>query len=376
MKKVDYLYDVFISHAVEDKIAIANALFEALQAKGLKVWYSGRELSVGDRLTESIHKSLDQCRFGVVILSPTYLSKIWALNEFFFLLTREKNGEKVILPVLYDITPQQLATHSPLMADIFAVRADKGLDYVTDTLISEIIKQGPMIPPAGSIASSRKNLWAKLLAIFLTLIFALLLITYQAYNNRPDIGFIEQTIQKHIDDIQHLAEQELQQTIVNTNAIRTNTEEIQKLYIEYTEAKSYYRNEYTLNTGNAVVHSRKNVATMLDLDIQNVTPANLATISKPIFYRSVNAKATNDEAYTIYNKAPTAFHIETSSLKGDEYVVQVTYANNLRLLHTNLTFPTNSRDTKRYRMSVIALLPHENYFFIHKHNDWVLEKIE
>ena len=141
MKNIEYEYDIFISHAVEDKIPIANELYRLLEKKNLKVWYSGSELSVGDRLTGSIHSSLDKCRFGVVIISPTYLSKIWALNEFFFLLMREKNGEKVILPVLYDITPEELAFRSPLMADIFAVRANKGLDHVADILFREVQKE-------------------------------------------------------------------------------------------------------------------------------------------------------------------------------------------------------------------------------------------
>lgn len=141
MKKLEYEYDVFISHAVEDKIPIANQLYQLLKEQNLNVWYSGRELSVGDRLTPTIHQGMDKCRFGVVIISPTYLSKIWALNEFFFLLTREKNGDKVVLPVLYDITPEELAYRSPLMADIFAVRASKGLDHVANVLSTEIRKQ-------------------------------------------------------------------------------------------------------------------------------------------------------------------------------------------------------------------------------------------
>jgi hypothetical protein len=141
MKKLEYEYDVFISHAVEDKIPIANQLYQLLKEQNLNVWYSGRELSVGDRLTPTIHNGMDKCRFGVVIISPTYLSKIWALNEFFFLLTREKNGDKVVLPVLYDITPEELAYRSPLMADIFAVRADKGLEHVANALSTEIKKQ-------------------------------------------------------------------------------------------------------------------------------------------------------------------------------------------------------------------------------------------
>jgi hypothetical protein len=141
MKTTDYTYDVFISHAVEDKEPIANELYKKLDKKGLKVWYSGSDLKVGDRLAESIHDNLDQCRFGVTILSPTYLSKIWTLNEFFFFLKRDMDGNKTILPVLYNITPEELAAKFTPMANIVAIRSDRGIDFVADKLFEEIQKQ-------------------------------------------------------------------------------------------------------------------------------------------------------------------------------------------------------------------------------------------
>src|SRR5687768_17452931 len=109
MNTSTYKYDAFISHAVEDKIPIANELCARLEAQGLKIWYSGRELSVGDRITDKIHEGLDQCRFGIVILSSSYISKMWTLREFYTLLVRENKGEKTILPILYDVTPDELA---------------------------------------------------------------------------------------------------------------------------------------------------------------------------------------------------------------------------------------------------------------------------
>lgn len=135
-----YEYDAFISHAVEDKIPIANELCAKLEKAGLRVWYSGKELGIGDSIEKTIEKGLNRSRYGIVIFSPTYLAKNWTIREFYTLLAREINERKVILPVLYNITLNDLKNKDLLMADRFAVDADRGLDFVVEKLIREIKK--------------------------------------------------------------------------------------------------------------------------------------------------------------------------------------------------------------------------------------------
>jgi hypothetical protein len=47
-------WDVFISHATEDKAAIAQPLAEALRARGLRVWYDDFSLRLGDGLRNQL----------------------------------------------------------------------------------------------------------------------------------------------------------------------------------------------------------------------------------------------------------------------------------------------------------------------------------
>ena len=69
-------WDVFISHASEDKEAIARPLAEALEGRGLLVWFDEFTLAVGDSLRRSIDHGLANSRFGIVILSPFFLKRI------------------------------------------------------------------------------------------------------------------------------------------------------------------------------------------------------------------------------------------------------------------------------------------------------------
>ena len=163
MRQNKFEYDAFISHAVEDKIPIANELCARLEMAGLKIWYSGKELGVGDSIEKTIEKGLNRSRYGIVIFSPTYLSKNWTIREFYTLLAKEIEEQKVILPVLYNVTVDELKNKDLVMADRFAVNADRGLDVVVERLVKEIKK--PKVP-------TRRVAW--LSRIWLVLIVSLL----------------------------------------------------------------------------------------------------------------------------------------------------------------------------------------------------------
>jgi len=110
-------WDVFISHAWEDKEDIAGPLAEALRRKGLRVWYDEFTLTLGDSLRRSIDRGLAQSRYGVVILSPSFFAKEWPQKELDGLVAREVPGEKVILPIWHNITAGQIREYSPTILE-------------------------------------------------------------------------------------------------------------------------------------------------------------------------------------------------------------------------------------------------------------------
>src|ERR1700688_4171060 len=131
--------DVFISHAWEDKEAVARPLALALKAKGLQVWFDEFELRVGDSLSQVIDHGLSSSRFGVVILSPKFFAKDWPRRELNGLLTREiADKTKVLLPIWYGLTYEDVVNFSPILADKVAVRWSQGLDNVVDQLLAAI----------------------------------------------------------------------------------------------------------------------------------------------------------------------------------------------------------------------------------------------
>jgi len=133
-------WDVFISHATEDKIAAAPLAKKLLKA-GLNVWYDQYILRWGDSLMDSINSGLRDSIFGIVILSKTFFKKQWTQTELKGLLAlANATGEKRILPLLYKISHEEITGQYPILADIVARSWDDGLDNLANE-VKEMVNE-------------------------------------------------------------------------------------------------------------------------------------------------------------------------------------------------------------------------------------------
>lgn len=114
-------YDFFICHASEDKEPIVNDLARALEERGNSVWYDDDVLHVGKSLRNSIDEGLASSRFGVVILSNHFFGKPWPERELNGLFSLEEGGESRVLPIWHEISKDEVARHSPILADRVAL---------------------------------------------------------------------------------------------------------------------------------------------------------------------------------------------------------------------------------------------------------------
>ncbi len=120
-------WDVFISHASEDKESFVRPLAIALQNLGLSVWYDEFSLRLGDSLSRSIDKGLASSAFGIVIISPHFVQKPWPEYELRGLVSREVGEDRVILPLWHGVTRKDVLAFSPSLADKVALNTT-GLD--------------------------------------------------------------------------------------------------------------------------------------------------------------------------------------------------------------------------------------------------------
>jgi exodeoxyribonuclease VII small subunit len=131
-------WDVFISHASEDKVLFVRPLAEHLRKLGLRVWFDEFTLVMGDGLRRSIDLGLSNSRFGVVVISPNFLSKEWPQKELDGLVAREIDGTKVVLPIWHNVGANEIRARSPMLADRIAVTSDYGIEEVSRRILAAI----------------------------------------------------------------------------------------------------------------------------------------------------------------------------------------------------------------------------------------------
>lgn len=141
-------YDVFISHAYEDQNEFAGQLALSLKKKGMNVWYSGFELRLGASITTSVNEALKKSRYGIVLLTPVYFTKKWAMKELEALLVTETEGHR-ILPVLHGVSVETLREKMPLLADRYAVSSRRGMNYVVGKILATVNGTSPIIKYSG-----------------------------------------------------------------------------------------------------------------------------------------------------------------------------------------------------------------------------------
>jgi hypothetical protein len=129
-------YDVFISHAGVDKPGFVELLADRLRRAGVRVWYDDFVIGWGDSISSSIARGLAASRFGIVILSRGFLRGGWPLHELRALLQREVHDGKTILPILHDISPEEVREFNLLLSDMRAMDTSRhDLEQIISTTL-------------------------------------------------------------------------------------------------------------------------------------------------------------------------------------------------------------------------------------------------
>lgn len=135
-------WDVFISHAAENKDAVARPLRDALARRGVTVWLDEAQMKIGHSLRRSIDNGIRSSRFGVVVLSEDFFRKGWTNHELDGLVTRTVAGEQSLLPIWHNLDVAQVRAFSPSLADKVALNTtDCSIDDIAEQ-IAQVVKGG------------------------------------------------------------------------------------------------------------------------------------------------------------------------------------------------------------------------------------------
>lgn len=136
-------YDVFISHANKDKLSYVNDLNKVIKQLGINVFYDTDVLSWGDDFKQVLLTGTAESEFAIIVISKNFFGREWTereLNEF--LARQNANGQKIILPLLYGITVNELKSQYPTLGNIQAIKSsDYSKSQIAILLAKELIKR-------------------------------------------------------------------------------------------------------------------------------------------------------------------------------------------------------------------------------------------
>lgn len=115
-------YDVFISHASADKEEYVDKLKAALDKLKVKIFYDKDSIQWGDNWKEKILEGVEKSEFAIIVISEKFFGREWTEKELSEFLNRQnRNGQKIILPILHNISMEDLRNKYPDIADIQAL---------------------------------------------------------------------------------------------------------------------------------------------------------------------------------------------------------------------------------------------------------------
>lgn len=119
--------DAFLCHAWADRKDSAKELHDLLEAAGVKVWFSEKDLGLGVPMMRAIDKGLANSKVGLVLVTPAMLERLPKESVADKELSALLAGNRLV-PIVHNTTYEALRNVSPLLA------SRSGLDTSEDSM--------------------------------------------------------------------------------------------------------------------------------------------------------------------------------------------------------------------------------------------------
>ena len=121
------LRDVFLCHAWDDRQGAAKELHDLLEAVGVKVWFSEKDLGLGVPMMRAIDRGLANSKVGLVLVTPALLARLPKESVADKELSTLLAGNRLV-PIVHNTTYEALREISPMLA------SRTGLDTAEDSM--------------------------------------------------------------------------------------------------------------------------------------------------------------------------------------------------------------------------------------------------
>ncbi|MGT2753452.1 toll/interleukin-1 receptor domain-containing protein [Streptococcus ovis] len=137
--KTTSTYDVFLSHANKDKLDFVDELNRSLEKLGVNIFYDKNSLEWGDNWKQRILDGVKKATFAIIVISENFFDREWTEKELNEFLTRQTSeGQKLILPIIHNISHDDLHDKYPEVGDIQVISS---YSYSSDEIALLFAKQ-------------------------------------------------------------------------------------------------------------------------------------------------------------------------------------------------------------------------------------------
>lgn len=128
---------MFLSFRGEDtRHGLLKNLHSALSEAGISTFKDDMNLEKGSDITSELLKAIQMSRIAVVIFSRNYASSGWCLDELIKIIECRQVDGQIVLPVFYDVDPDDVHSQSGSFAQAFATHEER---FALDTTIDNKI---------------------------------------------------------------------------------------------------------------------------------------------------------------------------------------------------------------------------------------------
>ncbi|KAK4276080.1 hypothetical protein QN277_019069 [Acacia crassicarpa] len=113
-------YHVFLSFRGEDtRTSFTDHLYASLKSKGLKTFRDEEELERGQSIKPSLLEAIEESRSAIIVLSPSYSSSTWCLDELQKIIHLKEESSLQVFPIFYGVDPSDVKKQRGSFAEAF-----------------------------------------------------------------------------------------------------------------------------------------------------------------------------------------------------------------------------------------------------------------
>ncbi|CAL0323876.1 unnamed protein product [Lupinus luteus] len=124
-----WFYHVFLSFRGEDtRETFTGNLYNALDQRGINTFIDDEELRIGEDISPSLLRAIEDSRIAIIIFSKNYASSTWCLDELSRIMECKKQKGQVVCSVFYNVNPSDVRHQKGSYEEAFVMLEERFKD--------------------------------------------------------------------------------------------------------------------------------------------------------------------------------------------------------------------------------------------------------